>query len=336
MKTVSLFIILLVTITFTQKVYGQDERIEQLESVLNSKGYTVLQTETVGVMSHGFQLNHHFYPGNQYLLVFNPIIEESPAVVMNLAMVNNEDKLIRSSLDGKVLLNLTTIDHPFDGVVSLSLLNTEGDYSMGILFVAYKSGKNLSEKPQPNLPEYYYYSLKGMEFLSDAKKLHEDQARSEAEKLFERNGFTVSLEKTLGFSRENDSVSYTFLEGNEYFIYAYSSDALATTIEVFTKNILSSLRGSFDDLLGEESNEKEQYEIIRGESNSLLLDYRKEGFLSSTAGIKISNSASLPSDQIYLVVGFKSKSNDTNNASNNLAEDFYFEKNKDADDLFGF
>lgn len=65
MRTFLLFILLIGTITFTQKTYGQDEIIAPLESALNSRGYTVLQTETVGVMSHGFKLDHHFYPGNQ-------------------------------------------------------------------------------------------------------------------------------------------------------------------------------------------------------------------------------------------------------------------------------
>ncbi len=167
-----------------------------------------------------------------------------------------------------------------------------------------------------------------MEFLSEAKNLHEDQARSEAKRNVEQDGFSISLEKILSLSGENDSVSYTFLEGNEYFIYAYSNDALATTIEVFRENIMSSLRGSFDDLLGEEADKQEKFKIIKGESNSLLLDFRKDGFMSSTAGIKISNSASLPADQIYLVIGFKSKSNDTNNASYNSAENFYYEKTK--------
>lgn len=336
MRTIVLFILLFGAITYTQRVYGQDELIEQLESALNSKGYTVLQTETVGVMSHGFKLNHQFYPGNQYILVFNPIIEESPAVKLSLSMKTDENKLIRSSLDGEILLNLTTIKRPFDGVVELSLLNPEGDYNIGILFIAYKSGKNLGEKPQPNLPENYYYSLKGMEFLSEAKKLHEEQARSDAKKHVEQDGFSISLEKTLSLSGENDSVSYTFLEGNEYFIYAYSNDALAATIEVFRENILSSLSSSFEGLLGQQPNKQEKFKIIKGENNNLILDFRKDGFMSSTAGIKISNSASLPADQIYLVVGFKSKSNDTNNASNNSAENFYYEKNKDSYDLYGF
>lgn len=251
-------------------------------------------------------------------------------------MKTNENKLIRTSLDGEILLNLTTLKSPFDGIVELSLLDPKGDYNIGILFVAYKSGKNLSEKPQPNLPENYYYSLKGMEFLSEAKKLHEDQAKGEAKKHVEQDGFSISLEKTLSLSGKNDSVSYTFLEGNEYFIYAYSNDALAATITVFRENILSSLSSSFEGLLGEQPNKQEKYNIIRGENNNLILDFRKDGLMSSTAGIKISNSASLPADQIYLVIGFKSKTNDTNNASNNSAENFYYEKNKDSYDEYGF
>lgn len=322
-KVITLAVSFISAIAFYSNANCQEEIISALTSNFESQGYSVLKTEVASVTDQGFKFYHQFYPGNKYSVIFFPTEQGASPVQMKLSTKNNPQKEVRRSSEREILeiqLNSINAEKPFEGVVEVSLKDKNSNNNNGIIFICYKSGSKMSDESEPNSPENYYYSLAGMEYLPRVKKANQDIAKTEAKDVFEQNGYSISLLETMSFSIENDSTSHTFYEGNEYFIYAYSVDQIPVKIEVYREDMWSELGEKFKELLDSPESDK----VTTGEQGNLQLDFREAGLLRSVRGIKISTTGSLPTDEIILVIGYKSKSNLTGLASNNSEEDFFF------------
>lgn len=330
-RRITLLLLFVGFITQSNYTYGQEEIIAKLKSSFNSNGFTVVKTETTAASKAGFKLNHKFYPGNKYSILFLPLEKGAPQAELKLLMKDNEEQVVRHVSEGEILniqLDFTNTKKPIEGIARLSLKSDTDGYNLGLLMLGYKSGKNIDEDAKTNLSENYYSSLAGMEYLPEIKKANEEVAKNHVREVFEQNGFSISSIKTMSLLNESDSISHTFYEGNEYIIFAYSVDDLPVSMQVFQKNEWKALGESFGDLFGETpaKNSKEDFNVTDFDSNNFILDFKEEGLGSSNRGIKVASKISLPSDMVYLAIGYKSKSNATKITTNNAAEDFFIKQ----------